>query len=917
MDENQIILDIKVDYTDAITNIALLTKRVEELTEAKNKLKTENAQINKGNEAEAAQWHENAKQIEAYEAEIRRHKDTVRELRKETQNQLKTDYDRKGSLKALRAELSNLTKDFDALGEAERNADLKIENESGIAFRINKITKEIKDAEEATTRFYRNVGNYEGAAKGIKQELKEIVARLAEMKLAGTDTGEEYDRLAKRAGELKDAVGDASAEIKQLSSDTGELDTLLSAMTAGGGVFETVVGSLELMGVSTLDVEEAQRKLQAVMAVVQGLTAVQNNLQKESALMLGVSAVQTWALNKAKLAEAAATRGGTVATIAATAAQRVFNAVAKANPYVLLATALVSVVGALALFSKGTREAERAQKAMDEELARTNEQIERIKSESDFDIEIAKAAGKSEAAIRKMRLEAARAALALADLQLDRAMASGTSEQIKQAQEQSQNAWQGVMKVLNDNTIAEVKARHEGNKKKVAAVKSGGDDVARAQSEAAQKERDAIRQAEDAMTQLMQEGLERQRREINLQYDRQIEDLKRTLATEKSLTQKARESINQTITALEKKKVQELKNLSDEEVRVRIETEQRIIQNVLETVKQNSEQELALKRQQLYNEEQLEVEAAQKEITDAEERERLITTIHAKYNAEREKMDADAYNAYLDQLTKETETRFKTAMAQAGNNELEVLRLNVDMRKELLDQAQQQEGESIEAFNLRKLELEQQYQDAKKDLADKEIAIEQSKLQAAAGVANGMSQVFEAMGEDNTAFAQLSKVLALAEIAINTGKAIAAGVAQAMSVPYPANLVAIATTVATVLANIATAIKTVKSAKFAQGGTIVGAGSGTSDSISARVSNGESVVTQQATSMFSPLLSALNQLGGGVPIVATSPQQQIGEDMLVNAFARGAAMMPRPVVSVEEINTTNNRIEVLERLSRM
>jgi hypothetical protein len=280
-------------------------------------------------------------------------------------------------------------------------------------------------------------------------------------------------------------------------------------------------------------------------------------------------------------------------------------------------------------------------------------------------------------------------------------------------------------------------------------------------------------------------------------------------------------------------------------------------------------------------------------------------------------MDADAYNAYLDQLTKETETRFKTAMAQAGNNELEVLRLNVDMRKELLDQAQQQEGESIEAFNLRKLEMENEYQQAKKDLADKEIAIEQSKLQAAAGVANGMSQVLEAMGEDNTAFAQLSKVLALAEIAINTGKAIAAGVAQAQSVPYPANLVAIATTVATVLANIATAIKTVKSAKFAQGGTIVGAGSGTSDSISARVSNGESVNTAQATSMFSPLLSALNQLGGGVPIVATSPQQQIGEDMLANAFARGAAMMPRPVVSVEEINTTNNRIEVLERLSRM
>ena len=56
----------------------------------------------------------------------------------------------------------------------------------------------------------------------------------------------------------------------------------------------------------------------------------------------------------------------------------------------------------------------------------------------------------------------------------------------------------------------------------------------------------------------------------------------------------------------------------------------------------------------------------------------------------------------------------------------------------------------------------------------------------------------------------MSKTLALAEIAINTGKAIAAGVAQAQSVPFPANIAAIATTVTTILANIATAINTVK-----------------------------------------------------------------------------------------------------------
>lgn len=920
--EEQIILDIKVNYEDAITQIANYRAKIDELTGAKKKLETENKELRETEGENSAQMMENRKQIEVINAELKQEKDAVRELSKELQNNIKQDKARaeqsEGSLKALRAQLSNLTKQYDELGESERSLDLgKTLEQGGIAAQIVDTTNKIKEAEEATLRFYRNVGNYEGSVKPLRVELKELVAQMSQLKLEGKDSGEEYQRLAKRAGEIKDAMADASAEVNQLASDTGNLDAILQTMTTGGGVFEAATGAMELFGAESENVEEAQRKLQATMAVVQGLTAIQNNLQRESALMLGVSAVQTWALQKAKLAEAAATRGGTVATIAATAAQKAFNLIAKANPYVLLATAIVSVIGALALFSRGSKEAERAQKALDEELANTREQIDRIKSESDFNIEIAKAAGASEAAIRRMRLEAARAALALADLQLDRAMDNGTQEQIQQAQEQSKRAWQGVLNVLRDNTIAEVKARNEGNKKRTEAITRGGNDAENAQKEAAKTEREAIRQAEDELLKMVTDNIERERREINLQYDRQIEDLRTRLNTEKNLTVKAREAINKTIVALEYQKAEALRRLSDEEVAKRIENEQKIIQNTLATVKQGSEQQLELKRQQLANEESLEVAQAEREVSDADERERLITSIHAKYTAERKKLDDDAYNANLERQQQAIELRYKTSIAESGNNELESLRLNMEMRKELLDNAQQQEGESLEAFNLRRLEMENAYQQAKQELANKEVQIEQGKLQAIAGIANGIGQVFEAMGEDNEAFAKLSKVLALAEIAINTGKAIAAGVAQAQSVPYPANLAAIATTVATILANIATALKTVKSAKFASGGTVFGPGSGTSDSISARLSNGESVNTAQATSMFSPLLSALNQIGGGVPITSANPQQQLGEDMLANAFARGAAMMPRPVVSVEEINTTNERVQVLERLSRV
>lgn len=104
---------------------------------------------------------------------------------------------------------------------------------------------------------------------------------------------------------------------------------------------------------------------------------------------------------------------------------------------------------------------------------------------------------------------------------------------------------------------------------------------------------------------------------------------------------------------------------------------------------------------------------------------------------------------------------------------------------------------------------------------------------------------------------------------------------------------------------------------FSVGGYVQGAGTGTSDSIPARLSNGESVMTAKATSMFSPILSAFNQLGGGVPIVANNGGSNIGMDMLAAAVARGYQMAPQPVVSVEEINRTQRRVQTIENIGRI
>ena len=434
------------------------------------------------------------------------------------------------------------------------------------------------------------------------------------------------------------------------------------------------------------------------------------------------------------------------------------------------------------------------------------------------------------------------------------------------------------------------------------------DAAAKEAEEAAKKEREELRKAQDLMLKLVEQTYEQKRQIIITSYDRQIEDIKTRLTTEKNL-----KAMNAQITSLEQIKQRELEALKRSQLEKDIAFEQERIKLYLTTVEKGSLEEYNLKAQQLQNELELAIAKAEKEYTNEEERQAMILALRKAYNVKLGQLNDEQNNAEEERIRQ----RFETQILQASNNELEQARLTVEERKALLEAAQQQEGESLAAFNLRKLKMQEEYNTARKDLTDKEIEVEKAKFDAISGFFGGLSQVAEAFGEDSKDLAKVAKVLALGEIAVNTGVALAAGIKQAQSVPFPANIAAIATTVTTILANVASAIKTVKSAKFATGGAVTGSGTGTSDSIPAMLSNGESVMTARATSMFAPALSAFNQLGGGVPIVVSNPQQQMGEEFLAVAVARGFAMAPRPVVSVEEISEVNNRVEVIDALARL
>ena len=151
------VLDIRVNYNEAIKELGIYRKSLDDTTKAEKQLKQE---LKDGTVTEEAY----AKQMSALTQNKKALQAATRDVTRAVQNNIKVEKEQEGSLVQLRAKLSTLTQAYDRLGKAARNG---IEG-SRLKAQINDITKTIKDAEIATQRFYRNVGNYQSALQGLR-----------------------------------------------------------------------------------------------------------------------------------------------------------------------------------------------------------------------------------------------------------------------------------------------------------------------------------------------------------------------------------------------------------------------------------------------------------------------------------------------------------------------------------------------------------------------------------------------------------------------------------------------------------------------------------------------------------------------------------------------------------------------------
>ena len=153
---------------------------------------------------------------------------------------------------------------------------------------------------------------------------------------------------------------------------------LVEDIETGKELFLEVFG--KLWGLSEEDLVAVQTNLQTALAASNFLQEAQYSLQKKSALMSNVYKVQKYAETLADELNTKAKGKNIIATYALAAAQKVFNAVAKGNPYLVLAAALVTVVGAIAgltlAYRKNKEEAEKAAKAAVEQQKKAREATE-------------------------------------------------------------------------------------------------------------------------------------------------------------------------------------------------------------------------------------------------------------------------------------------------------------------------------------------------------------------------------------------------------------------------------------------------------------------------------------------------------------------------------------------------------------
>lgn len=379
MADKKVLLEVELNMTDALKEMAAYEIKIDEITAREKELREELKTNSRQTDEERRRYVELKQQLSLLNEEKKAYRKEIGEVSRGVQNQIISENKYKDTLKGLCAQLSKAKDELRAMKLSDPGFEAKTKE-------VEALNSKVKEMEEAYGVYTRNVGNYEGALKSLKEEIRAHTDALVALKLQGDENSEAYRQHVEELARLKDAQADINQQVNASASDTRSLDTLsnsLTTLTAGFAAYQSIVG------LSTKESEEYKRivkNMQAATVALQAAIQLQNAAQKQSNIYQAASNVlrkvgidQTVRATKAEAAHVAMQKAETTGAKAAAAAQWLWNAALAANPVYLLLAALALLVAGVVLVTKAIGG---SQSAMDK-AKKSSEEYERQTRKTD------------------------------------------------------------------------------------------------------------------------------------------------------------------------------------------------------------------------------------------------------------------------------------------------------------------------------------------------------------------------------------------------------------------------------------------------------------------------------------------------------------------------------------------------------
>lgn len=740
----------------------------------------------------------------------------------------------------------------------------------GVKQQLQDTTSSASGLDKIEQRFER----IQNSTAPLKRKLRELQGIMDKMNLDGLANTDVFTRMAAEAASYKDAIGDTAQAVRLLSSDTATLDAGIEAFQGLAGAASIATGVMGMLGSENEDVQKAILKVQSAIGILNGVQAIANTLNKDSILMLKLKQFWESANAKTTVVATTATTANTVVTNANRIATQAWNTV-KAISKALLGdfTGLILVgAGALATYAMFTDDSTEADKENADALKDQKSEAESL----------------ADTLSKKLGTETANLTgkyLALRDGWKNCRNEHEKNEFI------TNNATAFKSLGLNITDVSSAENAFVANTNSVVQALNARAEAAAYAAIQQELYEKAIRQ--EASVKQQKQKVTTNTRNINNQRARAVGNTKYhdtnnyTTAGIQAQEAEARET---------RKQAEEMGRKSAEAARKATQLSKKSgafgSVNTQKTggkttgTNRTTGTTNNTKEQPVFKEDAVTIEDMTNNVNILTSKLKKLDPNTAEFEEVSKQLEGwkDKLSAVDEKLkkTEEVKPKFeKGSIADyqdqiaAINEQLQNQNLSMDVRLNLLTDKENLENQAQELINPLKAkeEAEKAAEEAEKERAKQQEERRTKQIegyQAIGDAASAMGQLMSAAGAEGAAAAMqivattanataqmIPQIMAL--IGAKEGEAMANGTASAAALPFPANIAAIASIIATVVGTFASIFSTVGA--FAGGGIIQGA-STHGDQLLARVNAGEMILNGSQQARLFNLLDGAGAVGG-------------------------------------------------------